>query len=209
MENEEARSYYFGKITRDEAVEILQNDGGDDGCFLLRMSTRQDGVYTVSVVQGRAVRHIRVINTRSGGYVLSEGDKPCQSVWMLVDRHMHESLTNTRNVNDAISLKYPMLNSEEIIAPDLLEEASECGISSVDFQDGVQDFLEGGTDATRLARLRSKNKGGVHMEDLIREKMGDGAYDADLERFMNGKISADELQRRRFDDMASCEELFY
>ena len=58
------------------------------------------------------------------GFVLSEGDKPCQSVWDLVQRHMRESLTNTQNTNDAVSLKFPMTNHEEIIAPDLLQVCS-------------------------------------------------------------------------------------
>ena len=36
-------SYYYGKITRDRACDILL-DEGFDGSFLLRMSTTQDGV---------------------------------------------------------------------------------------------------------------------------------------------------------------------
>ena len=54
--------YYHGRISRDEAVDILTKEGVD-GSYLLRMSETQDGVYTISVVQGMAVRHIRVINT--------------------------------------------------------------------------------------------------------------------------------------------------
>jgi hypothetical protein len=42
-------SYYHGRISRDEAVDRLQRDGVD-GSFLLRMSTSQDGVYTLSVM---------------------------------------------------------------------------------------------------------------------------------------------------------------
>ena len=41
--------YYHGRISRDEAVSVLQRDGSD-GSFLLRMSETQDGVYTVSVL---------------------------------------------------------------------------------------------------------------------------------------------------------------
>ena len=43
------RSYYHGRISRDEAVDILTRDG-QDGSFLLRMSETQDGVYTISVM---------------------------------------------------------------------------------------------------------------------------------------------------------------
>lgn len=80
------RSYYHGRISRDDAVDLLTREGRD-GSFLLRLSETQDGVYTVSVMfvlyplcslmgstvtlvhcncyrQGQAVRHIRVINQR-------------------------------------------------------------------------------------------------------------------------------------------------
>ena len=41
--------YYHGRISRDEAVDILTREGRD-GSFLLRMSETQDGVYTLSIM---------------------------------------------------------------------------------------------------------------------------------------------------------------
>lgn len=127
-------SYYHGRISRDAAVDAL-TDRGVDGSFLLRMSESQDGVYTISVMcveavgfrfpteipqsnssqshpapvhethrQGSAVRHIRVINT-DGGYALSHGDPPEESVWSLIESQMHKSLTNTVDASDAVSLR--------------------------------------------------------------------------------------------------------
>ena len=56
----------------------------------------------------------------------------------------------------------------------------------------------GGMDAQAIAKQRSLAQGGAKpIDDVIREKLGDQGADPDLERFMNGAISADELQMRR------------
>eukprot|EP00045_Choanoeca_perplexa_P013340 m.150933 g.150933 ORF g.150933 m.150933 type:complete len:209 (+) comp16326_c0_seq3:17-643(+) len=158
---EDDRSYYHGRISREEAVKRLL-EGGMDGSFLLRMSTTQDGVYTLSVMQGVAVRHIRVVNTQDGGYALSNDDAGSESVWDLVQQQMHNTLTSTYNSNDQIALRYPLETDEASapIAPDLLMSAGEVGIDASDFGDDVAAFLEGGVNAKALARRRSvKNPG--------------------------------------------------
>ena len=43
------RSYYWGRLSREDAVDALTSRGVD-GSFLLRMSTTQDGVYTLSIM---------------------------------------------------------------------------------------------------------------------------------------------------------------
>eukprot|EP00042_Codosiga_hollandica_P022916 m.87500 g.87500 ORF g.87500 m.87500 type:complete len:127 (-) comp50979_c0_seq1:401-781(-) len=87
----EDRSYYHGRISRDEAVDRLTRQGRD-GSFLLRMSETQDGVYTISVMQGQAVRHIRVINVAGRGTLLSSSDlrqdfvaTQLQQLFLLID----------------------------------------------------------------------------------------------------------------------------
>lgn len=45
--------YYHGRIDRDVAVALLENR--EDGTFLLRMSTSQDDVYTISMVYVRGL----------------------------------------------------------------------------------------------------------------------------------------------------------
>ena len=70
-------SYYHGRIPRTRAVELLE--GNKDGTFLLRMSESQQGVYTLSINQLGAVRHIRVINS-TRGYRISDVSVMC-SEW--------------------------------------------------------------------------------------------------------------------------------
>lgn len=191
------RSYYHGRISRDEAVERLQRDGVD-GSFLLRMSTSQEGVYTLSVLQGSAVRHIRVINCDDGGYALSQDDDSSETVWDLIQGQMNTTLTNTFNSSDAIALRYPLVPEEKPIAPDLLNQAGEAGMDAAEFDDDVAAFLEGGVDAKTIARRRSKKyTGGVHKSDMVRGVLGGQQEDPDLERFLNGALSADELRERR------------
>ena len=44
-----SQRYYHGRISREQAVERLV-ENGYDGSFLLRMSETQDGVYTISIM---------------------------------------------------------------------------------------------------------------------------------------------------------------
>lgn len=79
------------------------------------------------------------------GYVLSPGDTPAESVWKLIREQMGTALTNTKNNNDVISLRYPVTCHETVIAPDLLAAAEEAGMGRDDFDEDVAKFLEGVT----------------------------------------------------------------
>ncbi|EGD79637.1 hypothetical protein PTSG_10485 [Salpingoeca rosetta] len=195
-EDDEDRSYYHGRISRDEAVSRL-HEGGKDGSFLLRMSESQDGVYTVSVMQGTAVRHIRVINKDDGGYALSPADPSVPSVWELIQRQMNRTLTNSFDTYDNVALRHPLQAPGSVIAPDLLCKAEEAGMDASEFDQDVAAFLEGGVDSKELVRRRSKKYGprGKPQSDMVRDALG--TVDSDVERFMNGGISANELHRRR------------
>ena len=93
--------------------------------------------------------------------------------------------------------------------------------------DDVAHFLEGRISTAEMVRQRSmKLSGGRHATDVVRDGMRDmlgvnqGA-DPDLERFMQGQLTADELGRRRvadgmppvppenpfFDDLAPADDL--
>eukprot|EP00730_Choanoeca_flexa_P015490 TRINITY_DN7120_c0_g1_i3.p1 TRINITY_DN7120_c0_g1~~TRINITY_DN7120_c0_g1_i3.p1 ORF type:complete len:199 (+),score=36.52 TRINITY_DN7120_c0_g1_i3:27-599(+) len=153
---DEDRSYYHGRISREEAVNRLLANG-IDGSFLLRMSTTQDGVYTVSVMQNSAVRHLRVMNTDDGGYAFNRDDISASSVWELVQAQMNNTLKSTFDAQDQVALRHPFPTPDASapIAPDLLMSAGEAGIDAADFGDDVAAFLEGGVDAKSLARQRS------------------------------------------------------
>eukprot|EP00052_Salpingoeca_macrocollata_P028222 m.271700 g.271700 ORF g.271700 m.271700 type:complete len:211 (+) comp22838_c10_seq1:1639-2271(+) len=183
------REYYHGTIQREEAVNRLV-EAAQDGTFLLRMSSTQRDVYTISVLQQGAVRHIRVLNLH-GGYALSEEETPEPTVWRLVEREMHKQYHNAYDRFDAVCLRYPLPAPLDIIHPDVnirgLEEVMP------DLDPDVQAFLEGGVRAQDLVRARSVR--GKPLQDVVRETLD--TDDADLERFMTGAITAEELQSRR------------
>eukprot|EP01147_Barroeca_monosierra_P000109 gene109-3501_t len=191
-EDEEDRSYYHGRIPRDEAIRRLQEDGRD-GAFLLRMSETQDGVYTISLLQGTAVRHIRVVNQPDGTYSLSQSDIGEASVWELISNQMNKALRNCFDSFDSVALRFPVEAPGSVIAPDLLCKAEEAGMDASEFDLDVAAFLEGGVDSKELVRRRSKKY------SMKKSSRADevSPLDEDVERFVNGAMSAKELQRRR------------
>lgn len=115
--------------------------------------------------QGRVVRHIRVIQTADGkavcfvcylflirfnmaphflGYTLSAEDPSLPTVWELIKRHRNVTLANNFASADTVRLRYPLIPEQKAIAPDLLQNAGEAGMSPADFDDDVAAFLEGG-----------------------------------------------------------------
>jgi len=159
-ELQEDRSYYHGKIDREEACELLMADG-EDGSFLMRMSTSQDDVYTISLMQGDAVRHLRIINAPTGGYMISHDDEPVESVWDLIANIRFKILESTELDDDEIKLVTPLQAAQEAIAPDLMQHANEAmGLSAADLGDDVALFLQGGSAADMaLRRKESQNHG--------------------------------------------------
>lgn len=47
------QTYFYGRITRDEAERLLREAGCEDGLFLLRESTKKMGDYVLSLCAGR------------------------------------------------------------------------------------------------------------------------------------------------------------
>eukprot|EP00055_Hartaetosiga_balthica_P009466 m.37763 g.37763 ORF g.37763 m.37763 type:complete len:226 (+) comp6759_c0_seq1:1370-2047(+) len=192
---DEDRSYYHGRISRDEAIRRLEGKG-ENGAFLLRMSETQDGVYTVSVMQGNAVRHVRVIE-KTDGYSLMQEQEAYPSVWALIDSQMNKTLSSAFNSRDIISLRMPLKNKESVIAPDLFDKAEEAGMDAADLDEDVATFLQGGVDTKELVRRRSmKQFAGKNVKkDALKEVLG--TEDTDLQAFMNGELTASELGRKR------------
>lgn len=44
---------------------------------------------------------------------------------------------------DAVCLRFPVRCDEDVIAPDLMAAAAECGMETGDFDENVSMFLEG------------------------------------------------------------------
>lgn len=109
------KSYFHGSIDRDEAVKRLQRANVDGG-FLLRSSASSAGTYTISVQCGQTINHIRVTNTKKGGFAIGTSKKNYKTVWDMVDAHLGESLQSQGSGGAVgVSLKVPVENEGDIL----------------------------------------------------------------------------------------------
>jgi len=146
------RSYFHGTIEREEAVKRLQ-ERNLDGAFLLRMSATQDGVYTISLQSKGEIKHIRVTNTKKGGFSLGKSKTEYNSIWDLIEGQLDQQLKSTKG-DAEVQLVFPLEAANEAIAPDLLARAKEAGMDSDLFGDDVMAFMSGGVSTEELARRR-------------------------------------------------------
>mmetsp|Transcript_25215 Transcript_25215/g.65829 ORF Transcript_25215/g.65829 Transcript_25215/m.65829 type:complete len:168 (+) Transcript_25215:68-571(+) len=144
------RSYYHGMIDRDVAVARLQ-ERNLDGAFLLRQSSSQAGVYTISLQSNGEIKHIRVSSTADGKFTLGKSKSEFDTIWDLVEAQLDQKLKSTSG-NHEVQLIYPLESNAAVIAPDLLERAQEAGMG--DLPQEVIDFMTGGVDVAELAARR-------------------------------------------------------
>jgi len=144
------RSYYHGKISREDAVKRLQTRNLD-GAFLLRMSATQDGVYTISLQAKGEIKHIRVTNAGEGTYSLGKSKTQYDSIWDLIEAQLDQQLKSTKGDTE-VQLIYPLVTESEAIAPDLLNRAQEAGMQGMD--DDVMAMMSGGMDMAALVAKR-------------------------------------------------------
>lgn len=110
-----SKSYFHGNIDRDEAVKRLQSKNVDGG-FLLRSSASSAGTYTISVQCGQTINHIRVTNTKSGGFTFGTSKKDYATVWDMVDAHLGESLQSQGSSGAVgVSLRVPVANDDDLL----------------------------------------------------------------------------------------------
>lgn len=111
----------------------------------------------------------------------------------------------------ALSYFYTATRANEL-PPPTAPAPARAGMNPEEFDEDVAAFLEGGVSSKALARRRSTRHGavGMHQEDAVRGAMKEHGMlgDPDLERFMNGKITAEELQARRAAKVARGEAEF-
>ncbi|KAK7099739.1 tyrosine-protein kinase SYK-like [Littorina saxatilis] len=65
--------YFYGRITREEAEQFLQERGGKEGLFLLRESISPMGNYAISICHGTRVHHYSIEKQVDGLYKIPEG----------------------------------------------------------------------------------------------------------------------------------------
>ncbi|CAL4111410.1 unnamed protein product, partial [Meganyctiphanes norvegica] len=71
--------WFHGKITSQEANDILQRDGGEDGLFLIRESHSSPGNYVLSFINESQPLHLLIRKYKEDAFfslVLSESESP-------------------------------------------------------------------------------------------------------------------------------------
>uniref|UniRef100_A0A8C5M0J1 Phosphoinositide-3-kinase regulatory subunit 2 n=1 Tax=Leptobrachium leishanense TaxID=445787 RepID=A0A8C5M0J1_9ANUR len=103
LPHHEERTWYMGKMNREQAVEMLHKKA--DGTFLIRESHKK-GCYACSVVVDGDVKHCMILKT-STGYGFAEPYYLYSSLKELVLHYQHTSLVQH---NDAlnVTLSYPV-----------------------------------------------------------------------------------------------------
>lgn len=67
--------YFYGRITRDEAEEILKEHSLVEGMFLLRESINPLGNYAISLCHDKKVHHYSIEKQTDGSYMIPAGKK--------------------------------------------------------------------------------------------------------------------------------------
>ncbi|XP_019609046.2 protein-tyrosine kinase 6 isoform X1 [Rhinolophus sinicus] len=91
-ETVQSEPWFFGCISRSEALYRLQADGNEQGAFLVRVSEKQGVDYVLSVRDRQAVRHYKIWQ-RAGRLHLHEAVS-FSSLPELVDHHRTQSLSH-------------------------------------------------------------------------------------------------------------------
>lgn len=65
--------YFYGRITRQEAEDILKANGMQEGLFLLRESITPMGNFSLTIVHGDGCVHYSIEKKMNGQYMVSEG----------------------------------------------------------------------------------------------------------------------------------------
>ncbi|XP_007952858.1 protein-tyrosine kinase 6 [Orycteropus afer afer] len=71
-ETVESEPWFFGSISRSEAVHWLQADGNETGAFLVRVSEKPGAHYVLSVRDKKIVRHYKVWRHAEGRFYLNQ-----------------------------------------------------------------------------------------------------------------------------------------
>ena len=79
--------WFHGRITRQEAEDLLQQAGKRDGTYLLRESTAQNGSYALSLCQNRKIIHYHIQRHTDGKVGIEDGPRFFGPV-ELVHHHM-------------------------------------------------------------------------------------------------------------------------
>lgn len=101
----EEQQWFFGELSRTEAIKLLMKDGNTTGSFLVRQSEKQDFVYALSVRINDTVKHFKILRDSVGDYHLNTSSF-FPNLNKLID-HYHE-----KPVMKGLMLTKPCLKDE-------------------------------------------------------------------------------------------------
>jgi len=88
--------WYFGKISRIKAEQLLNKSHYENGTFLIRESESSPGDFSLSVKYGSGVQHFKVLRDGSGKYFLWV--VKFTSLNKLIEYHREQSISRTSNI---------------------------------------------------------------------------------------------------------------
>lgn len=122
--------YFYGRISRDEAENILQNNGCKEGLYLLRENVTTAGNYALSICHKNRVHHYCIERQPDGTVMIPDGRKfpgPVELIrhhTLYLDGFLTKPKVPCSRPNDVAPMAWPgvtMLELEQI----LVEEAVE------------------------------------------------------------------------------------
>uniref|UniRef100_A0AC35TXK9 GRB2 n=1 Tax=Rhabditophanes sp. KR3021 TaxID=114890 RepID=A0AC35TXK9_9BILA len=88
--------WFYARVSRQEAEEILLHSNNKDGAFLVRKSESNRGEFSISVKFQSCVQHFKVLRTHKGEYHL--WDQKFKSINALINYHKTVSVSRTHTV---------------------------------------------------------------------------------------------------------------
>ncbi|KAL4236866.1 hypothetical protein ACF0H5_005251 [Mactra antiquata] len=146
--------YFYGRITRDEAEEILKDRHSVEGMFLLRESINPLGNYAISVCHAEKVHHYSIEKQTDGMYMIPSGKKFIGPVELIVHHTVNKDgiITLLREGCERLDNQVPVA-FRGMTYNDLEKEL----VAKVDSIRGVNKEKAFGTQREHLVIMVAKN----------------------------------------------------
>ncbi|XP_006639677.2 protein-tyrosine kinase 6 [Lepisosteus oculatus] len=105
-ETAEAQPWYFGKMNRLEAVNLLLSPENGRGTFLVRLSEREHVDYVLSVKSDNKVKHFKILQNAEGLYCLNERNS-FTTLMGLIDYYKTHSFSIIEKLTEGCRRKEP------------------------------------------------------------------------------------------------------
>ncbi|XP_063315620.1 protein-tyrosine kinase 6 [Pelobates fuscus] len=102
---EEQQPWFFGDLSRTEAVNLLMKEGNQTGSFLVRISDKNEFFYALSVRSQDAVKHFRILQNNQEEYYLN-----CVTTFPAL--HQLISAYHAKPVSQGLKLTAPCVKHE-------------------------------------------------------------------------------------------------